>query len=419
MNQICSKLFTSNTLYVLINIYVSAMGFIRSIVFMKNLNMSDLGIISLVQTVMLFLGLFQIGLLNGGYRIFALNKTEQQTEINNLLFSYIILLSGIAFIFWGILVITKTTLTMSNDIMLLALICGILTLTQNWLTNTLIAKRLIKDINKINIISSTIALISLPLVWIWGVFGAISVLFAQPFLFIALTLIKRKELRPSSWNFNLKLIRYVLSFGFIPFLSGICTIIILQIERWSIADILGTAALGEFYLVFLYTTLFSLIPTSILNLFFPKSVYSYETGNLYEFKRILKLHLLLLTIYLISATVLTLWLLQPVVDLILPKHSANTIYVYYFLPGAISQVLCHSFSLISAATVRLRPYLITGFSSIVMMIIFIIGAVKLNMFTLINIAIAKSIIESFIFLYYVGYVCIHRKAIFLQINIPH
>ena len=99
MNQICSKLFTSNTLYVLINIYVSAMGFIRSIVFMKNLNMSDLGIISLVQTVMLFLGLFQIGLLNGGYRIFALNKTEQQTEINNLLFSYIILLSGTAFIF--------------------------------------------------------------------------------------------------------------------------------------------------------------------------------------------------------------------------------------------------------------------------------------------------------------------------------
>ena len=82
------------------NIFVSSVGFIRSFLFMRWLDNNELGIISLVQTVMLFLSLFQIGLVNGGYRIFALDKAEQQLDINNVLFSYFALLTGVVLTAW-------------------------------------------------------------------------------------------------------------------------------------------------------------------------------------------------------------------------------------------------------------------------------------------------------------------------------
>lgn len=412
MNSKISKLVNPSSLYVLINIFVSAVGFVRSFLFMHWLDNSELGIISLVQTVMLFLSLFQIGLVNGGYRIFALDRADQQRKINNVLFSYFAMLSAIVLVAWSVLAISGNRIIIDNWLMLAALVCGVVTLITNWLTNTLIGKRLIRDINRINLISGIATLVSMPFIWLWGMTGAVIVLFAQPIMFVGITLFSHQELRPSAWNFNLKLVKYILSFGFIPFLAGIFVLLNMQIERWSIAEILGTAPLGEFYLVFLYATLFVLVPTSLLSIFFPRAINAYENNRMDLFRSILKKHSVILLVYLSMVVILTFFVMQPVIDWLLPMHSANTIYVYYFLPGLVFLVLSDPMSIVMNSAIRLQPMLYTGLTTVIVTISLITFAKNSGMFNLTNMAIIKSAVNCLSFMIYIVYLTINYKAIF-------
>lgn len=412
MKALTTKLINPSSLYVLINIYVSTAGFARSFLFMKWLDNNELGIVSLVQTIIMFLGLFQLGLLNGGYRIFALDKAEEQKAINNVLFSYFALILGVVLLFWLTLVTTDTTLIINNSLMLVALMCGVVTLMMNWLTNTLIGKRLIKDINYINLISATISLTLLPIISVWGMQGAVVVLFAQPIIFVSITLIKHKDLRPTGWSFNLKLIKYILSFGFIPFLAGIFVMINMQIERWSIADILGTEALGQFYLVFLFNALFMLIPSSLSSLFFPKSIKAYEERNIPFFKLNLKRYTFILCGYLLIVLLLSVFLLQPIIDFAFPQHAGNTIYVFYFLPGLIAYTLCDPIGLVMNSAVRLRPMLIAGILSCVLNVSLIVLAKQFDLFSLTTMTIIKNIVNvSILACYLVFFFRSYRKLI--------
>jgi len=67
--------------FILINILTSFLKFVRSFVFMKFLNFSDLGMITIISTIMSLFGMFQFGLLNGGYRIFSLRKPKEEEDI--------------------------------------------------------------------------------------------------------------------------------------------------------------------------------------------------------------------------------------------------------------------------------------------------------------------------------------------------
>lgn len=384
---------------------------------MKWLDNPDLGVVSLVQTIIMFIGLFQFGLVNGGYRIFALDKAEQQRDINNVLFTYFGLLAVAVLIAWSILALSGSKIIIDNSLMLAALLCGILSLINNWLTNTLIGKRLIKDINIINIVSGTISPATLPLVLIMGTKGAVIALFIQPLIFVTMTLFKHKELRPSKWNFDLKLVKYILSFGFLPFLAGIFVLGNMQIERWSIAEILGTAPLGQFYLVFLYATLFVLVPTSLLNIFFPKAIKAYEQNEMVLFITLLKKHFAILIGYLVLVILVTIFVMQPFVDLLLPLHSSNTSYVYYFLPGLVFLVLSDPIAIVLNSAVKLKPMLYVGLLSVTMNISLIWLSDHFGIFTLTNMAIIKSIINSISFLTYLMYMMLSYKTIFKKANL--
>ena len=78
-----------NSLYfIIVNIIVAFLGFVRSFVFMKFLNFEELGLLTLIKTGAMFVGFFQIGLINGGYRIVALKKANLTEKTNNVIFSY-------------------------------------------------------------------------------------------------------------------------------------------------------------------------------------------------------------------------------------------------------------------------------------------------------------------------------------------
>ncbi len=53
------------SIYLITNICISLLGFVRSFVYMNGIkDLSNLGYLSILQTVIMFIGLFQLGLIN-------------------------------------------------------------------------------------------------------------------------------------------------------------------------------------------------------------------------------------------------------------------------------------------------------------------------------------------------------------------
>ena len=397
-------------LYIVTNVFVSTIGFIRSFVFMKGLDLYELGIITIIQTIILLLSMSQFGLINGGYRVLALNIAKQNEKVNNLLFSFLGILTAFLFLLWGSTLFFNFRI--SHSLLIVTFIIGVLTLIVTWLTNSLVAKQQLAELNKLNLISSLFALCSLPLAFLWGVQGAVMVLFVQPTVFVVVCLAKNKDLRPTFFTLDNQLIKYVLRFGFIPFIAGIFTLVNVQIERWSILEILGTEALGRFYLVFLFSTLFVLIPTSLLNLFFPQCVKLYEGSDVIQFKTQIRKHFILLSTYLIIAILGSVTLLKPFIAFFLPMHVENVEYVYYYLPGLIALGLCDTFALIFNSVVRLKPILWAGGTSVLINLGLIYFSHRMNIFTLSTMSIIKSLNCIYIFVFYVISLFVLRRKIF-------
>ena len=380
------------TLYVIVNIAVSFVGFLRSFAFMRWLGLEDLGLISLAQTVMQFIGLFQIGLINGGYRMFSLNKVREQERVNNLLFTSFGIFLVVFLLVWGVIAASGNKIIMDNDLLLVSIIGGILTLTNNWLNNTLVGKQKLGEINIINVIAICASVLSLTLVYFIGFWGALISVIAHPLCFVFLTLQRNKELRPTRFYIDLELIREILHYGFIPFLSGIFVMLNLQVERWSIAAFLGNEELGCFYLVFLFQTLFMLIPTSVQSVFFPRAVRSYDEGNLLEFKNVIKKLSIVIIIYDLAIVIVTILFLKPVVSVIFPLHKENVIYVFMFLPGLLAWSFDSVLGLILNSSLRLKVLLYAGLVGFITNVVGIIFLKASGLFTLERIACLKSVI---------------------------
>lgn len=399
------------TFYVIVNIVVSFVGFIRSFAFIRWLGLEELGLISLAQTVMQFIGLFQLGLINGGYRMFSLNKVREQERVNNLLFTSFSIFFFIFLAAWGILTATDNKIIMDNDLLLVAIVGGILTLTNNWLNNTLIGKQKLGEINIINIISICVSVLSLSFVYFVGFWGAIISVVIHPLCFVIITLLRNRELRPTGFLIDINLIKEILGYGFIPFLSGIFVMLNLQVERWSIAGFLGNEALGCFYLVFLFNTLFMLIPASIQSIFFPKAVRSYDEGNMIEFKTVIKRLSLVTIVYDVAIIIATITLLKPVVSVVFPLHEDNVIFVYLFLPGLLAWSLESVTSLVLNASLRLRIMLYAGLSGFLTNVSGVLIMKCLGFLSLTSMACLKSLVLIVPFIISVIYLMIIRNTI--------
>lgn len=402
----------TNYYYIIVNIAISIYSFLRSFVFMRVLDLRELGIISLVQTIFMFIGLLQCGLLNGGYRIVSLGKKEELEKTNNTIFSYVILLLPIGLLFCIFSSIFNWIKDLTFLLLILAVVFGIFTLVNNWLHNALIGEQKLSEVNRINIVSNGVALIFLPLAFVWGFWGALVVLVIQPLLFVTLCLWRNKELRPTGFFFNIGYIRYILSFGFIPFLGGIFVALYLQVERWSITDILGVEALGAFYLVFLYVSLYQLVPTSINAIFFPKGVKSYSDRDFNRFKRILKYYYFVLIGYGALIAVITFTLLEPIVSVVFPNHLPGVLFVYIILPGLVMQSLSEPIGLVLNASVILKPMLIVSVLNFLVCVAVVALLIMAGTFKLENVAIVRTISGCFLLISYIITYLIIKKNLY-------
>lgn len=406
------KIEKSNYNYIIINLCVSAFSFLKSFIFMHVLDLRELGIISLVQTIFMFIGLLQIGLLNGGYRIVSLGKKEQLEKANNTLFTYIFLLGipGVAFCILANRFNWIEELTL--PLLLIAVFFGIFTLINNWLHNALIGEQRLSAVNRINIISYGASALTLPIAYFVGFWGGILVITIQPLLFVLICLIENKELRPTGFSLEIEYIKYILGFGFIPFLGGIFSALYTQIERWSITEVLGVEALGGFYLVFLYVSLYNLVPKSINGIFFPKAVKSYEDGQFNDFKKYIKWYYVVLICYGALIVLVTILFLQPIVSMVFPKHIPGIEFVYIIIPGIILRSLTDPIDLILNSAVILKPMLIVNILYLLLNIIVIAAYIASDVFSLINIAILRTISGTFMLFAYVVVFLIIKKRLF-------
>ena len=230
-----------------------------------------------------------------------------------------------------------------------------------------------------------------------------------------MTIARNKELRPTGFFFDLKYIKYILSFGFIPFLGGIFSILYLQAERWSINGVLGVEALGSFYLVFLYVSLYQLVPTSINSIFFPKGVKSYAEKRFDDFKRLLKYYYLVLVGYGVLITIVTVLLLKPFVALLFPAHLVGIPFVYTILPGLIMMSLIEPIGLIMNSAVILRPMLVASASNFVFNVLLIGIMIGVGLFTLQNVAMLRTLSGVYMLVAYILiYFFIRKKLYYLD-----
>lgn len=384
-----------NVAYVIINITVGCVGFLTAFVFMTYFNFTELGIITILKTTIMLVSLFQMGLINGGYRIYSLGDTKENEDINNTINSYFLIVATILTLY--ILVSFIFQLDINPVYVIIGGFTGITTLIKNWLTNMLIAKSRLRDLNILNVLTNFFCVLFLLLIPYFELIGAMIVIVVPPLLFSVITLIKYKELRPTAFSFKRKQIRVILISGFIPFLAGILDQVNIQVQNWSIKGVLTEEFLGKFYLVALYIILFMLLPKSLNNLFFPKAMQLYNQKKYSALRKLLKKYYISLLLYMVPAILLTLYVMKPLVAWIFPEHLIGVQYVYIVLPGMIALLLSAPIGLIYNASLKLTPMLMTYLISVLLNAGVLYIFWSMDIFNLENIAILKSAIGLFIF----------------------
>lgn len=396
-------------LYVITNVLVSSLGFAKSIVFLGYLQYYDLGLLTLLQTLIFVVGMLQIGLVSGGYRIFSLRLAKESNQVNNLIFTYLLTIGLAGTVINTVFYFSQVRLNFS--IVYIGWWAGVIALYNNWLMSVFLAQGQLKYLNVLNMISNLASIVAIPVVFFLGVHGAILVVILQPTVFVVLSLIKFPALRPQCFYFDMALIKRLLYFGFVPFVTGVLYYVNFQIERWSIAYWLSTETLGKFYLVIVYSTFFALIPSSLNNLFFPKSLNLFVEGHFSDFKRLLGRYYALLITYALVAWLSTYWLMEHVVIWLVPKHAAGLPYVYAILPGLIGVTISAPIGLIFNASLQLKPTFMAYLSSVPLTIILILGLVRYQKMNLMNIARIESVVGIYICVFFYISYYFKRKCI--------
>ena len=351
MNKLLSFLKKASFSFVVINIFTAALGFIRSFAFMKFLGFEELGTITMVNTTASLLSFAQIGLINGGYRIIALKEEKAIEKTNNNILSFLCLISIVVFIVTLILILTGIVTDYATAFTSIGI--GILLLFNNWFINRLIGSGNLRKLNYANLFSALISLLCLILVYKFGFIGALICLFSQPLIFMFLTI--DSSFKFTKFEIDIKHLHYILSFGFIPFLSGIFFLVYSQIERWSISLLLGNEELGKMYLFFIIVTLWVLIPNSILNILYPKAIKYYADQDKERFHKTIRDNLKIILLYNIIGIISIILFLSSIISLLFPKHLPYVYLVYLAIPGLISRQFVDPISLFFNSVICLKP----------------------------------------------------------------
>lgn len=379
----------SKALFVIINILVSFITFGKSFLFMRYLPESGLGVIMLFNSIIALFGLFQIGLLNGGHRILSIDANHEDYQgVNNTNFSYVVYLTASL-----ILIAIFYFLFHEGDVLLsvLAIIAGGFSLLKNWYSNVLVARKQLREINILNLVSALVSLGFAISIFYIGEIGAILAISSIHVAFVLLFIIRMKNYRPLSLRIDFRHFKAMIAFGFVPYLSGIIIVLTNQIDRIIIAERLSLEDLGQLYLSSIFLHAFTLLPVNLTQLFGPDAINSYSKRNIKRTKLVTIRLFFILAVYSLLAFIAVRLLGEIVISYIFPDKIGQLVYLYILLPGFICVVLAKPFMFYLYAALNLRPIFYSNLFSLGSYILILLLLIVFNNFSLVTVTYAKSI----------------------------
>lgn len=321
---------------------------------MSVMNKEDLGYMAVFQSVIVVVGFFQTGVIHGGYRMISFSIGRKRNA-NNAVMSYIVIL----YILAAIILCCYSFLVEFNWFLVFGIIIGLVSLWGNWVTNLHIALGRTKLLSVLMFISIIVSMFGIPILYINPIYGGVLLLSIQPIVFIVLSFVFNKDFYFQLDTKSLGYIKLCLKYGFIPFFTGILYYLNLQVERAVIGFDLGIAALGEYYLVFVYTSVFLVIPGALATLNFPKMMKNLRSLKAGEFRffKLFGRYMVELIAYLIVAFFATFWILPFVVNKFLPEHSSGVQYVHVIFWGLVAFTLADPITFIINAKLHYKQLL--------------------------------------------------------------
>jgi O-antigen/teichoic acid export membrane protein len=377
--------------YVIANTLVSVISFGRNLLFMKTVNLAELGQVAMMQTIILLVSFAQAGVLNGAYILFAERKEQQDRQIIsflNLAAVVLFLVAGIGFTFGaGRLMAPLVT----QETMILSVLAGIVTLISTWMNSALVAKRRLGLSNALSIAGAVASLGIAAFTKSYGIHAALIALLVQPLIFVIIALGLEKNFRAISLQVEWRVIRETFAIGVMQFAAMLTLLLTYQVERWMIIYQLGPKALGEFYLVMMYSTFFLLIPASLMNVHFPPAMKALQDGDGKRFWSIRKRHITELVTYGFVSFVLTATLLPTIVRHLAPQFNGSIYLVLLGFPAFYLYVLRDPPSLVLYSMKRTLPGLESGAAFVILYALLLAGAALLGRFSLGSVVVLRGV----------------------------
>lgn len=332
----------------------SAVSFIKSFFFMDILSKEELGYVALFQSVILIVGFLQLGIIHGAYRILAFSPRRLRIA-NNSVMTFLIGL----YIFCCVALLIISFFIRIDWFWIVGTITGLFILWNVWCTNMHLVLGRTKLLSILMLVSILLSFIALPILFKNHLWGAVAFITIQPISFVILSILFNKDFRFKFQLRNAKYIKLCFNYGFIPFLTGILYFVNLQIERWVIGYDLGVESLGDYFLVFVYTSLFAVIPTAISTAYFPKMMRVLKDSGIsnFSFIKVFGVFYLELFFYLVFMTIGTFLIMPTVIRLILPAHLDGIAYVNIVFFGLVPYTLINPISFIANAKLHYKELL--------------------------------------------------------------
>lgn len=378
--------------YIAANTLVSVTSLLRNLLFIRTLHLAALGQIALLQTLVMLIGFVQLGIINGAYIEYSAGQREANRRIVNLLTVGTLLLIPMATLIMVLVLASGFQSRLVWPITLgFGLAAGIATLASTWMNNLLVADGALAKSNLINVgsvaLSVLVALLSKP----FGLALALLAMLAQPLAAVAATLLLTPELRPNSLAVHRPTLKKVVSLGWIPFISMLMALGMHQIERWSIASLLGAEALGRFYIVLMYTTFFAVVPAALVNIFFPQAKRAYAAADAAAFARAIHRHRRDLFLYFFASLVITFACMTRVVGSLMPAALPGASLVYSALIWLLLFYARDTASLVLFCTERMRDLLAAGLLTLAIFVLLVVWLSNSGRFTLTTVLWARGL----------------------------
>lgn len=384
-----ARLFRSSYAYVAINTTVSLVAFGRNLLFMNSLGLAEVGQIALMQTIVMLVGFAQGGLISGAFILWAGGDRDLNRRMADVLFAGKAVLGVVLALVLAVLGPAVLAPVVAPETLVVGLAAGLATLASTWMNNALVADQKLRQSNLVNVVA---VLFSLGLALLTLGSGdlrlALLSIAAQPLLVALGGAILEPQARPRAVRPDRAALRRMLSVGVMPFLGSLSLLLVYQIERWSIAGVMGPEALGRYFIVILYMTFFLLVPTALMNVHFPRVRRALAAGDTEGFRRTIRRHMIELAVYSVLALLMKLALLSLVLETFLPNFAGTEPLVYLAFLNGLGMLAQAPGTLVLYAVEDTHPVLVGGLVSLLSFSL-MLGAVWLAGFALTGVLAAR------------------------------